>query len=314
MTSRFVFRRDEFAGAVLAFGHLQIDLQDYATTGLRIVCVGPSGAGKTNVGLLIAEQLAAQGWVSVLFDREGDIGALYEPMRDVTHFENYLRGRHHPMLVVPVRHTDDFLHYGRLVRDLVDVERRPVFLMLDEAQMVSASRKRKESIGEASDLVNDFAERGRKRALDLFVTAHRFSGTLHRSVFSNKNLTIIGRQEDPTAWSALAPQFKGTRIGYPELAALAPGEFFVFSRRGVEKVQMPMAEALAKVAPKATVVRQALPTTFAQWDRAMRDIPADRLKALDGPVCGLLGTIVGLTPAQMAAGRRARNDELEARA
>jgi hypothetical protein len=214
---------------------------------------------------------------------------------------------------VPVRHTDDFLHYGRLVQTVVDEERKPVFLMVDEAQMVSASRKRKESIGDASDLMNDFMERGRKRSLDVFVTAHRFSGTLHRSVFANKNLTLIGRQEDPTAWSALAPQFKGSAIGYPELAALAPGEFFCFSRRGVEKVQMPMAEALAAVAPKAKTVRQALPATFSQWDRAMREISTERLKALDGPVCGVLGAIVGLTPAQLLAGHRARRDELEAR-
>lgn len=313
MTAKAVFRRDEFSGAMLDFGTLTIDLSDYATTGLRTVCVGPSGTGKTNVGLLMAEQLAAQGWVSVLFDREGDIGALYEPMRDVTHFENYLRGRHHPILVVPVRHTDDFLHYGNIVRNVVDDQRKPVFLMVDEAQMVSAPRKRQNQMGEASDLMNDFVERGRKRSLDLFVTAHRFSGTLHRTVFGNKNLTLIGRQEDPTAWPALAPQFKGTKIDYPDLAALAPGEFFCFSRRGAEKVQMPMAEALAKVAPPAVNVRQALPTTFAQWDRAMREIPTDRLRALNAPAVGVMSAIVGLTQAQMAAGRRALRDELEAR-
>jgi hypothetical protein len=313
MTGQAVFRRQEFDTATLELGGAPVALSDYATTGLRIVCVGPSGAGKTNAGLLIAEQLSMQGWISVLFDREGDIGALYEPMRDVTHVEAYLRGRHHPILVVPVRHTDDFLHYGRLVQRIVEEERQPVFLMVDEAQMVSASRKRKESIGEASDLMNDFTERGRKRSLDVFVTAHRFSGTLHRSIFANKNLTLIGRQEDPTAWSALAPQFKGSKIGYADLAALAPGEFFCFSRRGVEKIQMPMADALAAVAPKATVVRQALPATFSAWDKAMREMPTDRLKALTHPVCGVLGAIAGLTSPQHQAGLRARRDELEAR-
>jgi hypothetical protein len=313
MIGKPVFRRQEFDTATLELGGAPIALSAYATTGLRIVCVGPSGAGKTNAGLLIAEQLATQGWISVLFDREGDIGALYEPMRDVTHFENYLRGRHHPILVVPVRHTDDFLHYGRTVQRVVEEDRQPVFLMVDEGQMVSASRKRKESIGEASDLMNDFTERGRKRSLDVFVTAHRFSGTLHRSVFANKNLTLIGRQEDPTAWSALAPQFKGSAIGYPDLAALAPGEFFCFARSGVEKIQMPMADALAAVAPPATVVRQALPSTFSQWDRAMRELPTDRLQRLDDAVTGVLAAIVGLTFPQLAAGRRARREELEAR-
>jgi hypothetical protein len=314
VTGKAIFRRDEFLTASLDFGSTSIDLADYATTGLRIVAVGPSGCGKTNTGLLIAEQLAEQGWISVLFDREGDIAALYEPMRDVTHFENYLRGRHHPILVVPVRHTDDFLHYGRLVQRIVDEERKPVFLMVDEAQMVSASRKRKESIGEASDLMNDLTERGRKRALDLFVTAHRFSGTLHRSIFANKNLTLIGRQEDPTAWSALAPQFKGSKIGFTDLGALAPGEFFCFSRRGVDKVLMPMARALSAVAPAATIVRPALPTTFSQWDRALREIPTPRLQALTPPVIGLLGSIVGLTYPQLMAGSRALHDEIGGRA
>jgi hypothetical protein len=312
--STAVFRREEFITAALNFGSVSIELADYATTGLRIVCVGPSGAGKTNCGLLIAEQLAEQGWVSVLFDREGDIGALYEPMRDVAKFENYLRGRHSPILVVPVRHTDDFLHYGRIVQQVVDEERKPVFLMVDEAQMVSASRTRKDSIGEASDLMNDFTERGRKRALDLFVTAHRFSGTLHRSIFANKNLTLIGRQEDPTGWSALAPQFKGSKIDFPDLAALAPGEFFCFSRRGTEKVQMPMATALAKVAPKASRVRNVVPATFAEWDRAMRELPIERLQALTEPLTGALGAIVGLSFKQLAGGRRALHEELEARA
>src|SRR4051812_9787429 len=116
MTAKAIFRRVEFDDAQLELGGAPIALSDYATTGLRIVCVGPSGAGKTNAGLLIAEQLAEQGWVSVLFDREGDIGALYEPMRDVAKFESYLRGRHSKILVVPVRHTDDFLHYGRIVQ------------------------------------------------------------------------------------------------------------------------------------------------------------------------------------------------------
>ncbi len=146
------------------------------------------------------------------------------------------------------------------------------------------------------------------------VSAHRFSGSLHRSVFTSKNLTFIGRQEDPTAWSALAPQFRGSRIGFSDLTALAPGEFFCFSRRGVEKVAMPMAEALARVALRATVVRPALPTTFSQWDRALREIATERLRALTPPVVSLLGAIAGLSPQQLAAGGRARRDELEVRA
>src|SRR3546814_19584765 len=86
-------------------------------------------------------------------------------------------------------------------------------------------------------IINQFAERGRKRALDLFVTAHRYTGSIHRSLFANKNLTLIGCQEDPTAWAALAPQFRASKIDFNDLNALAPGELFCFSRRGVDKLK-----------------------------------------------------------------------------
>ncbi|MDP1672019.1 MAG: hypothetical protein Q8L65_02755, partial [Burkholderiales bacterium] len=146
-----------------------------------------------------------------------------------------------------------------------------------------------------------------------FLTATRFTGSLHRTIFAHKNLTLIGCQEDPTAWAALAPQFRGSRIGYAELAGLSPGEFFCFSRSGVDRVRMPMARELAKVAPKALPVTQKLPTTFSQWDRAMREIPKRRLMALTAPVVQLLGAVAGLTPQQLLAGRRALQDELEGR-
>lgn len=309
-----VIRREEFLTSALDLGSTSVDLADYATTGLRIVVVGPSGIGKTNCGLLIAEQLAEQGWVSVFMDPEGEIESLgFEVMKDADKLENHLRGRHHPILVTRVRDTADFLRYGRVIMRVVEEERKPVFLMVDEGQVFSTSRRNKNMHGEASDLMNEFVERGRKRALDLFITAHGFSGTLARSVFRNKNLTFIGRQEDPTAWSALAPQFKGSKIGFADLAALAPGEFVCFSRRGVEKVTMPMAASLKAVAIEATRVKPALPTTYAQWDRALREIPTDRLRALTPEAVSLLSSIVGLKGSQLFAGGRALGDELEAR-
>jgi DNA helicase HerA-like ATPase len=310
-----VFRRDEFANAVLDLGPTtKIELADYATTGIRAVVVGPSGVGKTNALLVMAEQLAEQGWVSVLLDPEGELEELYgQAVRDPGKLQNCIRGRQHPILVARVKYAAEFILYAKAIMEVVDEERKPVFLVIDEAQIFSAPRKRKDDLGESADLMNDFVQRGRKRALDLGVTAHRFAGTLHRSVFANKNLTLVGRQEDPTAWSALAPQFKGSNIGFSDLAALSPGEFICFSRRGVEKIAMPMAKALEPVAMKATKVRSAIPATFSEWDRAMREIPTDRLLELSRDRCGLLGAIAGLSPQELAAGHRALGHELEAR-
>jgi hypothetical protein len=85
------------------------------------------------------------------------------------------------------------------------------------------------------------------------------------------------------------------------------------SRRGIEKVRMPMAKALAEVAMKAKVVKKTLPATFTQWDRAMRAIPKERLDALTDEVVSLLGTVAGLSAQLMLAGQRALQDELKCR-
>lgn len=313
--NRSVLRREELFNATLCLGGAPIELADYATTGLRIVTVGPSGIGKSNAGCLIAEQLSDQGWVSVIVDPEGELESLYgEAVRGADELSRLLESRTVPIIVVSARNASEFLPYGRAILDAADKYRKPIFLMVDEGQLFSVSHRKKGDIGEATEMVTQMAERGRKRALDLFVTTLRFSGSLHRSLFTNKNLSLIGLQEDPTAWAALAPQFRASQIEYNDLATLAPGEFFCFSRRGVERVQMPMAEALQRVAPKAKIVKPTLPATFSQWDRAMRDIPTPRLRALSDPVVALLSAVTGLSNQQMLSGSRALADELECRA
>lgn len=313
--SRSVLGRQELERATLNLGNGPLALADYSTTGLRIVAVAPSGAGKTNAGLLIAEQLAAQGWVSVLVDPEGEIESMYgKAVASPEALAQALARRDRPFVVVSARDATEFIPYGKAILAAADAQRKPLFVMLDEGQVFSAARKRKNDIGTASDLVNEFAERGRKRALDLFLTAHRFSGSLHRSVFGNKNLSLIGCQEDPTAWAALAPLFRASRLDYHDVSALAPGEFFCFSGRGVEKVRMPMAAALARVAPAARRSRAALPATFTQWDRAMRRIPTERLEALEPELVALLGSVAGLSSQQLLSGGRALADEIETRA
>jgi hypothetical protein len=310
---RGVIQRTELLEARLDLGGQMVDLEDYATTGLRIVAVGPSGVGKTNAGLYIGEQLADQGWMSVLVDPEGEIASMYGDALDPDQLVKAIEARDRNIVVVSARDATEFIPYGRAILNAADTQRKPMFVMIDEGQVFSASRRRKNDVGEASDLVNEFAQRGRKRALDLFLTATSFTNSLHRHIFANKNLSLIGCQEDPTAWAALAPQFKSSKIEFSELAALGPGEFFCFSRRGVEKVRMPMAEAMRQVALQAPRIRPALPSTFSQWDRAVREIPTPRLHALSEPIVDLLSTVAGLSPQQVASGRRALEDELECR-
>lgn len=312
---RTVIQRNEMIGATLDLGGAPIELSEYATTGLLGLAVGPRGNGKTNAGLLIAEQLAEQGWISVLIDPEGELESMYgDAVEDADALSVLLKDRAQSIIVVSAKDPSEFIPYGLAILDAAEEHRKPLFIFIDEGQLFSAAKKRKDGVGEAADIISQFAERGRKRALDLFVTAHRYTGTLHRTLFSNKNLTLVGCQEDPTAWSALAPQFRSTKIEFSDLNSLSPGEFFCFSRRGVEKVKMPMADALQRVAPKAKTVKRTLPATFNQWNRAMREIPTDRLTAQTDPVVNLLGAVAGLSTQQMLSGSRALQDELEARA
>ncbi len=312
---RSVITRPEMHGATLKLGGTPIELDEYASTGLLAVAVGPRGKGKTNAGLVMAEQLSEQGWVSVLIDPEGELESMYgDAVKDPEDLVVLLEQRTVPIVVVAAHDAQEFLPFGKVILEAAEVHRKPIFLMIDEGQLFSQNKRRKDGVGESAEIINDFAERGRKRALDLFITAHGYTGTVHRSLFRNKNLTLVGCQEDPTVWSSLAPQFRQSKIGYSDLNALSTGEFFCLSSRGIEKIKMPMAKALKKVAPAAKTPKRALPSTFRQWSRAMSEIPTPRLQALTDPVTSLLGAVAGLSTQQMLSGARALQDELEIRA
>lgn len=313
--SRPIIERPEMAEAVLDIGGGEpLALADYATTGLVSVAVGPRGHGKTNIGLLMAEQLSEQGWVSVLIDPEDEMEALYgAAVCAPEELAMLLESRSRPIVVVKARSATEFVPFGQVLLEAADTHRKPLFVVLDEGQIMSSPKRRTDGLGESSDLIGEFVDRGRKRALDLFITALGFTSSLHRGIFRNKNLTFIGCQEDPSEWSTLAPQFRGSGVGFADLQALGPGQFYCFSRRGIEKVRTPMATKLAAVAPKAAPARKLLPTSFTEWDRAMQAIPLYRLQRLSDPVCQLLGTICGLTTAQVQAGMVARDDEIECR-
>lgn len=309
-----VIDRKELVGAHITLGRVKIDLTDYATTGLRAVCVGPSGSGKTNAGLLLAEQLSAKGWVSVLIDPEGEIESLYgAAVPSPEELRERLVARDTPIVVVSARDAADFVSYGNVILEVADEHRKPLFVVCDEGQVFSQSRKRSNRVGEASDIINDMFMRGRKRALDVFITTLRFSASVHRTIFANKNLTLVGVQEDPAAWASMAPQFQASKVSYSDLAGLQLGQFICFSRHGVDKVRLQMAKALQGVARPAQASRSAPPSTFVQWDRAMRAIPTPRLLALDDEVVALLSALSGISAEQAAVGHRALVDEIEGR-
>src|SRR3546814_6886608 len=106
------------------------------------------------------------------------------------------------IVVVAAGDAEAFVPYGLAILEAAEKFRKPVFVVIDEGQIFSGAKRGNTS--EAAGIINQFAERGRKRALDLFVTAHRYKGSIHRSLFANKNFTLIGCHEDPTAWAALA--------------------------------------------------------------------------------------------------------------
>ena len=157
---RNVIRRDEMLGATLELGGTPIALEAYATTGLLAVAVGPRGNGKTNAGLLMAEQLSGQGWVSILIDPENELESLYgDAVADPEMLGSALAQRDKSILVVNARDADEFVPYGRAILDTADQYRKPVFVVIDEGQLFSASRRRSNGIGEAADIINQFAER-----------------------------------------------------------------------------------------------------------------------------------------------------------
>src|SRR5579863_8585514 len=118
---RNVIRRDEMLGATLELGGTPITLDEYATTGLLAVAIGPRGNGKTNAGLLMAEQLSAQGWVSVLIDPENELESLYgDAVANPDELRNTLTKRDQPIVVVNATDAGEFVPYGRAILDVAD--------------------------------------------------------------------------------------------------------------------------------------------------------------------------------------------------
>lgn len=309
-----IINRTEMQEATLQLGSITVELADYATTGLFGVIVGQRGCCKTNSGLVIAEQLSEQGWVSVIIDPESELESLYgDAVEGPEELHALLESRERKIIIVSAKTPDEFIPYGEVIKAAADEFRKPILVMIDEGQIFSSSRKRENGVGEATDIITDFGDLGRKRALDVVITSLSFTSSLSRRVFNNKNLTLIGCQEDPAVWSMLSSQFRRSNIEYADISNLVPSEFFCISRRGIDKIKMPMAKALVGKAPKARMVKKNLPRTYSQWARAMSNIPTERLDQLTNPVVQLMSSIVGLSGKEIMNGINALDDELAIR-
>lgn len=309
---RELIRRDEFLGASLKLGAATVDLASYAATGFRMVVAGPSGCGKSNAMMLAMEQFVALGWVAVIVDTEGEAEGLYgDAVSSPEELHDLLRSRARPVIVVSASEPAEFIPYAEQVLLAADTYRKPLLLVIEETQLfwaVGRSSTRTD-IGRSTALLYDIASRGRKRCLDLIASTTRPSGITG----SGSNLNLFGQTQDSRAWEALRTTFRGTNLGFGDLMALSPGEFFCFGPRGLDKVRLPLAKSLSHIALKAPARKATLPGTFRQWDRAMRSIPTERLQALTPEVVSLLCVVAGVAPDQKSEGSRALSDELVAR-
>jgi hypothetical protein len=148
---RNVISRPEMLTATLNLGGATIELADYAATGLLALAIGPRGKGKTNAGQVIAEQLSEQGWISVLIDPEGELESMYgAAVASPEALAVLLESRTQPIVVVDAKTTYDFLPYGEVISQAADQFRKPIFVMIDEGQVFSQNKHRKDGIGEAA--------------------------------------------------------------------------------------------------------------------------------------------------------------------
>src|SRR5438105_59619 len=109
-TKRTVVYRHEMFDAILNIGGTPIALANYATTGLFVIAVAPRGCGKTNAGLLMAEQLSDQGWVSVLIDPEEELQSMYgDAVADPDELADRLQERDQPIVVVSAKNATEFI-------------------------------------------------------------------------------------------------------------------------------------------------------------------------------------------------------------
>ncbi|WP_437587579.1 helicase HerA domain-containing protein [Sorangium sp. So ce1000] len=222
----------------------QLDLSDYARTGLRVGIWASSGRGKSfGVGVLCEELLAA-GIPVVAIDPEGELYTLRE------RFRLLVLGGAHADLPLPSGERAAELALARvldeglgLVVDLSDQptnrsqqeaalpflerlwvrlsERRaPAALVIEEVQLFAPQS----GASLTSDILHRFAKQGRKRGVLLVVASQR-TQAVSKELMSQLNFPAIGGFEIERDYDAVKALVDGHT--FEEFRALPAGEFFL---------------------------------------------------------------------------------------
>ncbi|WP_437925479.1 DUF87 domain-containing protein [Sorangium sp. So ce291] len=222
----------------------QLDLSDYARTGLRVGIWASSGRGKSfGVGVLCEELLAA-GIPVVAVDPEGELHTLRE------RFRLLVLGGAHADLPLPSGERAAALALARvldeglgLVIDLSDQptsraqqsaalpflerlwvllsERRaPAALVVEEVHLFAPQS----GASLTSDILHRFAKQGRKRGVLLAVASQR-TQAVSKELMSQLNFPAIGGFEIERDYDAVRALVDGHT--FDEFRALPAGEFFL---------------------------------------------------------------------------------------
>ncbi|WP_231864417.1 helicase HerA domain-containing protein [Sorangium cellulosum] len=222
----------------------QLDLSDYARTGLRVGIWASSGRGKSfGVGVLCEELLAA-GIPVVAIDPEGELYTLRERFRVL------VLGGAHADLPLPSGERAAEIALARVLDEglglIVDLSDQPTSRSQQEAALpflerlwVLLSERRapaavvieevhifapQSGASLTSDILHRFAKQGRKRGVLLVVASQR-TQAVSKELMSQLNFPAIGGFEIERDYDAVRALVDGHT--FEEFRALPAGEFFL---------------------------------------------------------------------------------------
>ncbi|WP_438005269.1 DUF87 domain-containing protein [Sorangium sp. So ce321] len=222
----------------------QLDLSDYARTGLRVGIWASSGRGKSfGVGVLCEELLAA-GIPVVAVDPEGELHTLRE------RFRLLVLGGAHADLPLPSGERAAALALARVLDEglgvvidlsdqptsraqqsaalpflerlwvLLSERRAPAALVVEEVHIFAPQS----GASLTSDILHRFAKQGRKRGVLLAVASQR-TQAVSKELMSQLNFPAIGGFEIERDYDAVRALVDGHT--FDEFRALPAGEFFL---------------------------------------------------------------------------------------